>query len=62
MVGPTLPDDWASIKAGRRNATRQEIMGFIVRNTERRMQAGRFRMLCDDNRACLPQSEKGSVS
>lgn len=34
MVGPTLPDNWASVKAGRRNTTRQEMMNFIVQSGE----------------------------
>ena len=38
MVGPTLPDSWASIKAGRRNATRQEMMSFIVQRGECRQE------------------------
>lgn len=38
MVKPTLPDNWASIKAGRRNATRQEMMSFIVQRGECRQE------------------------
>ena len=38
MVGPSLPDNWASIKAGRRNATRQETMSFIVQSGECRQE------------------------
>jgi hypothetical protein len=38
VVGPTLPDNWASIKAGRRNTTRQEMTSFIVQSGECRQE------------------------